>query len=196
MQLGGSSWSALCLATLVACAKGTAGVSLDASGPAVSPDAPATPSPDASQPPTPDAPNVVGLDGAVDAGGCAIATGVTPAIDGVDDLADYPTADQIAPGAALGSDGAALTWDQTALYATVTSDAFTDAFEPLHIYLELGTSLDTPVAASGKEYSGLVASLPFTADAPDRGPPHRATAAWAARTTASTSRPRAGTRRP
>lgn len=119
--------------------------------------------PDAARRPdarTPDAPAVVAVDAAPDAG-CAIAPGVAPLLDGVNDLADYPADTQLAPGAALGADGAALTWDRAALYVTVTSDAFTGAFEPLHVYLEVGDALTPPAVTSGKEYSGLVPSLPF-----------------------------------
>ncbi len=45
---------------------------------------------------------------------------------------------------------------------TVTSSAFAAAFEPLHVYVELGASLAAPVAGTGKEYAGLVPALPFT----------------------------------
>lgn len=99
----------------------------------------------------------------LDAPGCAIATGLTPTLDGTEDLAEYPAAQQITPGAMLGSDAAALAWNRTHLFATVTSDAFTAAYEPLHIYVETGTALATAATAGGKEYSSLVPAVPFTA---------------------------------
>lgn len=95
---------------------------------------------------------------------CGIANGETPAIDGVNDLADYAAGDLLAPGAPLGSDGAALTWDATNFYVTVSSDAFADAFEPLHIYIEAGSGGDAVAPSTGKEYSGLVPQLPFAAN--------------------------------
>jgi hypothetical protein len=113
---------------------------------------------------TPDAAPPLAIDAPVahaDAG-CAIAAGATPAIGGSDDLAAYPAAGDLAPGAALGADGAAMTWDAQALYVTVRSDAFAAPYEPLHIYIEAGTTLAPPVGATGKEYSHLVPALPFT----------------------------------
>lgn len=100
-------------------------------------------------------------DAAPDAG-CAIAAGVTPALDGVDDLAAYPAAQHLAPGAPLGSDGAAIARDASKLYVTVTSDAFAGAYEPLHVYVEAGTELPAAQPSQGKEYGGLVPDLPFT----------------------------------
>jgi hypothetical protein len=95
--------------------------------------------------------------------GCSISAGPAVALDGNNDLAKYPAAQQLAPGAMLGTiDAAAITWDANRLYITVASTAFENAFEPLHIYVETD-HLDTPVASSGKEYSGLVPGLPFTA---------------------------------
>jgi len=97
----------------------------------------------------------------VDAG-CAISSGVTPTLGGADDLAAYPAAQQLAPGAALGTDGAAIAWDATRLYVTVRSDPFTSEFEPLHVYVEATTGLGTAAPSQGKEYSSLVPQLPFT----------------------------------
>ncbi|HEV7556682.1 MAG TPA: hypothetical protein VGO00_14555 [Kofleriaceae bacterium] len=95
--------------------------------------------------------------------GCAISASPPLALDGNNDLAKYPAAQQLAPGAMLGSiDAAAVTWDASRLYITVASTAFENAFEPLHVYVETD-HLDTAVASSGKEYSGLVPGLPFTA---------------------------------
>jgi len=108
-----------------------------------------------------DAPAHVTLDAALDAPGCAISDGFTPTLDGTDDLAAYPAAQQLAPGAMLGSDAAAVSWDPTNLYLTVTSQAFTNAYEPLHIYLEATPVLETAAPATGKEYSGLTPQLPF-----------------------------------
>jgi hypothetical protein len=95
---------------------------------------------------------------------CAIAAGMTPLLGGSDDLTAYGSADQIAPGAPLGSDGAAITWDATNLYVTVESDAFEDAFEPMHVYLQTGSMLGSAVPSTGKEYSNLTPQLPFTAN--------------------------------
>src|SRR5207248_1328467 len=78
------------------------------------------------------------------------------------DLAKYPAEQQLAPGAMLGTDAAAIAWDAHRLYVTVVSSAFTNPFEPLHIYLETD-ALGAPVASMGKEYSGLVPGVPFTA---------------------------------
>jgi len=99
------------------------------------------------------------LDSAPDAG-CGISAGVTPVLGTSDDLAAYPAAQHLAPGAMLGSDGTAIVWDRDHLYVTVTSDAFTSAYEPLHLYLETDELGALP--SQGKEYSGLVATLPFT----------------------------------
>lgn len=146
-------------ATLVACAlTGCAQAHHSAAG---------DPGPDAATPDArvvdaaADAPADVAIDNAPDAG-CAISEGVSPAIDGVDDLADYPAAQRLTPGAMLGADGVAIAWDRTQLYVTVASTAFDAEYEPVHIYVEAGTSLAAPAAASGKEYSGLVPMLPFT----------------------------------
>jgi len=101
-------------------------------------------------------------DAALPDAGCPISTGVTPALDGVNDLADYPAGQQLSPGAMLGSDGAAISWDAQRLYITVQSTAFAQPYEPLHIYVEAAAVLAEPTPSQGKEYSGLVAQLPFT----------------------------------
>jgi hypothetical protein len=95
---------------------------------------------------------------------CAIAPGVTPVLGGSDDLAAYGSANQIQPGAPLGSDGAAITWDATNLYLTLQSSAFENQFEPLHVYLETGGALGSAVPSTGKQYSNLTPQLPFTAN--------------------------------
>ena len=101
-------------------------------------------------------------DAAEDAPGCAIAAGITPVLDGTDDLAAYPSAQQLSPGAMLGSDAAAIAWNGTHLFVTVRSSAFTAPYEPLHVYLETGATLAAATAAPGKEYSNLTAAVPFT----------------------------------
>ncbi len=113
---------------------------------------------DAAQPDV-DAAPVISPDAAE---GCAIAAGLTPALDGTDDLAQYPAAQLLTPGATLGADQAAIAWDRSNLYVTVTSSAFDQPYEPLHIYLETGTSLPAAAPASGKEYGGLTPALPFS----------------------------------
>jgi len=110
------------------------------------------------------------IDAAIDAAvvapdvpvGCAISAGMTPVLDGVADLADYPAAQHLALGAMLGSDDAAIAWDTGHLYVSVTSDAFTGAFEPLHLYVEASESLGPAVPAPGKEYNSLTPVVPFT----------------------------------
>jgi len=110
-----------------------------------------------------DAPPAVVPDAAVDAApGCAISGNAAPAIDGVGDLDDYPLTQRLAPGAMLGADGVAITWDATKLYITVGSTAFDADYEPLHIYVEAAAALAAAAPAAGKEYSGLVPMLPFT----------------------------------
>lgn len=94
--------------------------------------------------------------------GCAISVGTTIVLDGDGDLAKYTAAQQLTPGAALGTTGAAIAWDSSHLFATFTSNAFTAPYEPLHLYVETGAALGTPLAASGKEYSGLTPAVPFS----------------------------------
>lgn len=146
----------LALRNATALAIGVAGCARGSS-PEAPPDAPApdatadAPAPDSA----PDAP-------LPDAPGCAISPGMTPALDGVNDLADYPAGQQVTPGAMLGSDGAALSWDAQRFYVTVQSTAFANAYEPLHIYIETADALAPATPSQGKEYSGLVPQLPFT----------------------------------
>ncbi len=131
---------------------------------AVDPDArPVDAAPDVAPDGAPDGAPDVAIDSALppDAG-CAISAGVSPAIDGVDDLNAYPAAQHLTPGAMLGSDRAAIAWDASRLYVTVASTAFEGEYEPLHIYVESGTTLTTATPAAGKEYSNLVPTLPFT----------------------------------
>jgi hypothetical protein len=100
-----------------------------------------------------------------DAAGCPISTGVSPAIDGTNDLADYPAAQMLTLGAPLGSsDAAAVAWDKSFLYVTVGSGAFASAYEPLHVYVQVADgALPAAAPSMGKEYSNLVPALPFTA---------------------------------
>jgi hypothetical protein len=128
------------------------------------------PTPDASvdaraidAPPSvlPDAAIDAELDASPDAG-CAISVGLTPQLDGVADLDDYPAAQRLAPGAQLGSDAVAIAWDASRLYITASSTAFEADYKPLHVYVETGTALPSAVPGSGKEYSGLTPMLPFT----------------------------------
>lgn len=106
----------------------------------------------------------VGGDAGRDAGvGCAISLGDTPVLDGSGDVASYPGSQLVVPGAPVAAtDVVALTWDPAYLYVTVTSDGFLDAFEPLHVYLETGTTLGAAVPSMGKEYAGLTPHLPFS----------------------------------
>jgi hypothetical protein len=157
-QLSGSSrpWWRLALRNATVLAIGVAGCAKGASPEAPAPDASADASadhPDAGD--TPDAP-------LPDSPGCAISQGITPVLDGVDDLADYPEAQRLAPGAMLGSDGAAFSWDAQRFYVTVQSSAFANAYEPLHIYVETADTLAAATPSQGKEYSGLTPQLPFT----------------------------------
>jgi hypothetical protein len=135
--------------------------------------APDKPAPDADAATAADAPHpdaradgqALAPDAAADAlpdAGCAISAGTSIELDGVNDLADYPVAQQLAPGAMLGSDAAAISWDPQHLFVTVQSTAFAQPYEPLHIYVEAAAALAAPVAAQGKEYSALVPQLPFT----------------------------------
>jgi hypothetical protein len=115
-----------------------------------------------------DAPAAVGTDAVIDTAIdatpiCAISEGVTPTLDGIDDLSAYPAAQQLSPGATLGSDAAAIAWDSTNVYATVMSTAFVNPYEPLHIYIEATSGLPSAQPSTGKEYGGLTAQLPFAA---------------------------------
>jgi hypothetical protein len=112
---------------------------------------------DAAEQPSPDAAIVP-----ADAPGCAIAAGMTPVLDGSDDLSEYPIAQQLELGAMLGADAAAVAWDREQLFVTVTSSAFASPYEPLHLYVEAGTALAAAAAGTGKEYSSLVPALPFS----------------------------------
>lgn len=125
--------------------------------------APAAPEPDASADAPVVHPDATAPDTALpDAPGCAISQGMTPVLDGVNDLADYPAGQRLTPGAMLGSDGAAFSWDPQRFYVTVQSSAFANAYEPLHIYVETADTLAAATPAQGKEYSGLVPQLPFS----------------------------------
>jgi hypothetical protein len=93
--------------------------------------------------------------------GCAISAGLSPVIDGVADLDDYPSAQRLTPGAMLGADSIAIAWDASKLYITASSLAFESEYEPLHVYVESATALTAAAPAPGKEYSGLVPMLPF-----------------------------------
>ena len=103
----------------------------------------------------------VTADAAVDAG-CPISAGLTPTLDGTDDLAEYPTPQRLTPGATLGSDVAAIAWNPSHLFVTVSSTAFVAPYEPLHVYLQ-ATTAGAATPSSGKEYGGLVPALPFGA---------------------------------
>jgi hypothetical protein len=111
---------------------------------------------------TPDAAQVVTPDAPVDTVTCAISAGMTIALDGNGDLAKYSADQQLSPGAALGTDAAAVAWDSSHLFVTFTSNAFMGAYEPLHVYVETGAALATTTAAHGKEYSGLTPAVPFS----------------------------------
>lgn len=112
-----------------------------------------------------------GADAAADAPGstdatvtCAISTGHTPTLDGVDDLADYPAAQHVTPGATMAAtDDVAISWDPTYLYVSVSSQAFLDASKPLHIYVETGEALPAAAPRTGKEYGGNTAQIAFGA---------------------------------
>ncbi len=90
-----------------------------------------------------------------------------PTLGGSNDLAAYPGANQIIPGAPFGSDAAAISWDATDLYVTVASAAFHTQKEPLHIYLQAASDLDdlgSATPAPGKQYSNVTPYLPLTAN--------------------------------
>jgi hypothetical protein len=99
----------------------------------------------------PDAAAVIDAAAATDATvTCAISTGHTPALDGVDDLADYPAAQHVTAGATLAAtDGVAISWDPTYLYVSVTSEAFLDGARPLHIYVETADTLAAAAPRAG-----------------------------------------------
>ncbi len=149
-QLSGSPW----LALLAVLPFATGGCAI---GRRLTGDDEGEPPADASEP---DTALPVEPDAAVAA--CAIAAGLSPALDGVDDIAKYPAAQQVTPGAMLGTDAAALAWDRDQLYVTVTSSAFTGAYEPLHVYVETAQTLSAPTSGAGREYGGLTPALPFT----------------------------------
>ncbi len=103
-------------------------------------------------------------DPGADAAPCTISTGHTPTLDGVADLAEYPTAQRLTPGATMAAtDEVGITWDPTYLYVTVTSQAFLDGSKPLHVYVETGVSLAPAAPRAGKEYSGHTAQVGFGA---------------------------------
>jgi hypothetical protein len=169
---------ALAAATLVAaggagCATSRVGIGGDAAGSADAAPPDSRPSaPDARAADAPSAADAHGADApsatpdAADTT-CTISQSATqpPSLDGNGDLAKYAATQVTAPGAPLaGTDEVALTWDRTNLYVTVTSDAFLDPYQPLHVYLETGAApLAAAVASTGKEYGGLTPKLPFTA---------------------------------
>lgn len=95
--------------------------------------------------------------------GCTISTGDTVILDGDGDLAAYPAAQVLSPGVPLlASDRVAITWDPTYLYVTATAGSFADnAFRPLHLYLQTGTTLPAATTSTGKEYGGNTPFLPF-----------------------------------
>lgn len=135
------------------CARGAGDLAPDDAGiDARSPDAPPAVLPDAAPDAPADAPS-----------GCAISANAAPVLDGSADLDDFAMEQRLAPGAMLGTDAVAITWDQAKLYVTVASTAFDAEYEPLHLYVEAATTaLATPTPAAGKEYSGLVPTLPFS----------------------------------
>ena len=95
---------------------------------------PDKPAPDAAEAPDARADGAaLTPDAAVPDAGCPISAGVTPVLDGLNDVADYPAAQQLTPGAMLGADGAAISWDAQRLYITVQSAAFAQPYEPLHV---------------------------------------------------------------
>ena len=157
-QLGGSPRALLMLAlpiATLACASGgnstaSDGAVADTTHPVDAAPADATHvTADASADATPDA-------------GCGISNGAVPTLDGNNDIAKYAAAQQLSPGAMIGSDAAAIAWDREHLFVTVSSIAFGSAYEPLHVYVETGSALGIAAAAYGKEYSNLTPALPFT----------------------------------
>lgn len=152
----------LLTATVAGCAQANSGrtgePTADASIDARPIDAPPNLLPDAAV----DAPLDASGDAPAPDGGCAISAGTTPQLDGVADLDDYPAAQRVSPGAQLGTDALAITWDRARLYITASSTAFESDFEPLHVYVQAGIALPAAAPGSGKEYSGLTPMLPFT----------------------------------
>ena len=155
MQVSGSARLAAFVALRIATFAATGGCAIGRGSSASANETDAGSRPDATvdSAPEPDAPVLPG---------CAIAPGITPALDGSGDLADYPASQQLTPGAMLGADAAAIGWNPTRLFLTVTSNAFTAPYEPLHVYVETGTDLSAAAASQGKEYSDLTPALPFT----------------------------------
>lgn len=119
------------------------------------------PASDAATPDTTAPPDAAPLPDSPPDAGCAIHPGVTPVLDGNDDLAAYPSTQRLTPAAMLGSDAAAIAWDRDRLYITVHSPAFAAPYEPLHVYVEASPAGEA-VASTGKEYSGLTPVLPFS----------------------------------
>lgn len=94
---------------------------------------------------------------------CAISAGDAVTLDGMGDVAAYPSSQVITPGATLAvTDVAAITWSASELYVTFTSEAFVSEYKPLHVYLEAGTALGGAARTQGKEYGGDTPELPFT----------------------------------
>ena len=87
----------------------------------------------------------------------------------------YPAAQQLAPGAALGADGAAIAWDRTRpLHHGAPRTRSSSAYEPLHIYLEAGTALARRVAVDRQGVQRARPAAAVHADRADRGAPrHR-----------------------
>jgi hypothetical protein len=87
----------------------------------------------------------------------------TIAFDGQGDLDAVPGGDVRTPGAPVTPDSkVAVSWDDDYLYLVLRSMAFTDAWKPWMVYLEVGDALGDPVAGTGMAYSGLTPTLPFS----------------------------------
>jgi hypothetical protein len=86
------------------------------------------------------------------------------ALGTADDLASFPPAQRIAPGAPRSPrSAAAITWDQDFLYVALSTESFDDPWRPLQLYLEASEGpLAPPSPSQGQEYSGLRPWLPFT----------------------------------
>jgi hypothetical protein len=104
-------------------------------------------------------------DAHADGGTCGvISAGHTIALDGVDDLARYPTSQVLTPGAVLEEwDRFGLTWDADYLYVSMVSRAFEAHYKPLHVYVEAASAFGGASASFGKAYSELTPVLPFEA---------------------------------